>query len=193
VRAMPTVRHPITMFVVVVLAVIGIGVGVVAATTNQKVYGPSWGRFSVAFPGLLYGCQTPATVRGASSATVKHTNAGIFSCANVPNGWTGYAPLVNPSELYSVTGVDASGGGAISALLASAVRSDNGFFQARVTQSVQDANGFMVMTLGPQCANGECTEVRVVSKGQVVWELFAMSKGPVSTVERFIASFQPIG
>ena len=32
-----------------------------------------------------------------------------------------------------------------------------------------------------------------MSKGQVVWELFAMSKGPVSTVERFIASFQPIG
>jgi len=45
-----TIRHPITMFVTAILVVIGIGVGVVAATTSQKVYGPSWGRFSVAFP-----------------------------------------------------------------------------------------------------------------------------------------------
>jgi hypothetical protein len=31
------VRHPIAVFVVAVLVVIGIGVGLVAATTHQKV------------------------------------------------------------------------------------------------------------------------------------------------------------
>jgi len=38
---MRTVRHPIAMFVVAVLLIIAIGVSVVAATTNPKVYGPS--------------------------------------------------------------------------------------------------------------------------------------------------------
>jgi hypothetical protein len=38
---MDKVRYPITMFVVAVLAIIGIGVGVVAATTSTKAYGPT--------------------------------------------------------------------------------------------------------------------------------------------------------
>jgi hypothetical protein len=48
---MQTLRYPIVMFVITALAVIGIGVGIVAATTNQNVYGPSWGRFTASFPG----------------------------------------------------------------------------------------------------------------------------------------------
>ena len=51
---MRTIRHPIVAFVVAVLAVIGIGVGLVAATTNPKVYGPPSGRFTAAFPGRVY-------------------------------------------------------------------------------------------------------------------------------------------
>ncbi|MFZ2057473.1 MAG: hypothetical protein WAV54_08715 [Acidimicrobiales bacterium] len=35
-----------------VLAVIAIGVGVSASTWNQKLYGPSWGRFTVGFPAV---------------------------------------------------------------------------------------------------------------------------------------------
>ena len=45
---MRKVRHPIAVFIVIVLAVIGIGVGVVAAT-SERVYAPSGGRFSLAF------------------------------------------------------------------------------------------------------------------------------------------------
>ena len=37
-----------------VLVVIAIGVGVLAATTNPRVYGPSWGRFTAAFGGRVY-------------------------------------------------------------------------------------------------------------------------------------------
>ena len=62
---MRTIRHPITMFVTAILVVIGIGVGVVAATTSQKVYGPSWGRFSVAFPGRVN--QYPGHLTGLSA------------------------------------------------------------------------------------------------------------------------------
>jgi hypothetical protein len=46
---MRKLRHPIATFVVTVLMVIGVGVGVVVTTTGQRVYGPSWGRFTVAF------------------------------------------------------------------------------------------------------------------------------------------------
>ena len=51
---MRPIRHPIGVFVVAVLTVVGIGVGVVAATTHQKVYGPPSGRFTAAFPGRVY-------------------------------------------------------------------------------------------------------------------------------------------
>ena len=51
---MRTVRHPIAMFIMAVLVVIGIGIGVVAVTQTSKVYGPSWGRFTAAFPGRVY-------------------------------------------------------------------------------------------------------------------------------------------
>jgi hypothetical protein len=52
------------MFVIVVLVVIGIGVGVVAATTNQRIYGPSWGRLSVAFTGRVYEYRGRTSVTG---------------------------------------------------------------------------------------------------------------------------------
>ena len=46
---MRRLSRPIAMFVVLVLAVIAVGVGVVAATTSQSVNGPSWGHFSAGF------------------------------------------------------------------------------------------------------------------------------------------------
>ena len=64
---MRTVQHPIAMFVIVVLVVIAIGAGVVAVTTNQKVYGPSWGRFTVAFPGRVYQYRGHTSMTGGSS------------------------------------------------------------------------------------------------------------------------------
>ena len=51
------------MFVITVLTVIGIGVGIVASTTNQKVYRPSWGRFSASFPGHVYSYQSTTIIK----------------------------------------------------------------------------------------------------------------------------------
>jgi hypothetical protein len=51
---MHKVRHPVALFIVTVLAVIGIGIGVVAATQTSKVYGPPGARFTVTFPGRVY-------------------------------------------------------------------------------------------------------------------------------------------
>ena len=67
------------------------------------------------------------------------------------------------------------------------------YFRAGVTESVQAENGFVATTVGPQCINGECKEALVVTNGRALWELLAFSRGPASTVEGFIASFQPIG
>ena len=47
-------RHPIGASVVSVLAVIGVGVGVVAVVQRPKVYGPPWGKFSAAFSGRVH-------------------------------------------------------------------------------------------------------------------------------------------
>ena len=78
------IRHPIAAFVVIILAVIAIGVGVVAVTQTSKVYGSSWGRFSVAFSGKVH--------VQPSSYQAGHTTSVIY--ANQPwSGWVAYSPL----------------------------------------------------------------------------------------------------
>jgi hypothetical protein len=173
---------------VVVLAIIGIGVGVVASTTNQKLYGPSWGRFTVAFPGRVYGFQT--VQRGSNS--MRSMSAASFDYATFPQGWTGYAPLSIPNELDAVHGVAPRGTG--SAFAGAVVRSaKNLYFHAGVAESVQAENGYVTTTIGPLCINSECKEIRVVTNDHAFWEVAAFSRAPVSTVESFIESFQPIG
>jgi hypothetical protein len=197
---MRTVRHPITMFVVTVLAVIGIGVGVVAATTNQKVYGPPWGRFRVAFPGQVYVAQAHRKVLVPSGLPLDVTS---FSYSNQPHpGWVAYAPLsgtFEPSvlQLVSVVArVPLTGNGSLQQIVRSI---KTVFFRAGVSESVQDTNGLSITTIGPQCEGTLCTGAEVVSNGRVLWdvlaisEMEAVSKGPASTVEGFMASFQPIG
>ena len=69
----------------------------------------------------------------------------------------------------------------------------NPFFRGGVSESVEDANGLSVTTIGPQCESGLCTGAAFVSNGRVLWELLTFSARPVNTVEGFLASFQPIG
>ena len=81
---MRTVQHPIAMFVIVVLVVIAIGAGVVAVTTNQKVYGPSWGRFTVAFPGRVYQYRGHTSVTGGSSGATSFQSTLEFPSTRMP-------------------------------------------------------------------------------------------------------------
>lgn len=78
---MRELKHPIALFLIAVLVVIGIGVGVVAATTHEKIYGPPWGRFTVAFPGRVFG------YHGAASLTSGGRKFPFFEYANRIHAW----------------------------------------------------------------------------------------------------------
>jgi hypothetical protein len=194
---MRSVRHPITMFVVVVLAFIGIGVGVVAVTRAQKVYGPTWGRFTVAFSGQVFRYPphtSEAISDGSSSSAFESTVTLRFSDFSYTTlryfGWVAYAPLSGDAA--------ASDGQTVSVAKGKKMRQVVGDFRRifsgpAVHEHEDRANGYSVTTIGPQCTKGECTVAEVVSNGQVLWDVFATSKGPVSTVESFIGSFHPIG
>ena len=189
---MRTVRHPLMLFVLGVLVIIGVGVGVVAATTTQKVYGPSWGRFTAAFAGHVYQHQghTSMAFLGSSSGSIPFENTPTLtfpdaSYSNVPQGhWVGDLP-------YAAETVSVFKGLPMGPVVASLKK---GFPGAGVTQVEKDANGLSVVTLGPRCAIGLCMDVDVVSNGQVLWTVAAVSSAPASArVEAFLASFQPIG
>ncbi len=181
-----TVQHPITMFITAVLVVIAISVGIVAVTQTAKVYGPSWGRFTAAFPGRVCSPRLPIRPR----LTFHYENASSYT-SKCPIGWTGYAPLASPLELDSV---DVYGhvetGSEMQGLMRLTTRL---MFHAGVTEAVRSANGITVTNLGPQCSGDGCTAVEYVSNGRVLWTLTAISPGSVSTIESFLASFGPIG
>jgi hypothetical protein len=184
---MHNLKHPIAVFVLAVLAVIGVGVGVVAATTRQRVYGPSWGRFSAAFAGRVYEHQGHPSVTigggsGDSSAlsTIATLALPTYSYSNQQHGdWVAYAPRSDtfyPSFLQSVSVVAAvplTGNGSLQQVV-HAVKTV--FFRAGVPESAQNTNGLSVTTIGPQCNGGMCIGARVVSNGQVVWDLLAISQ-----------------
>jgi hypothetical protein len=178
-------RHPVAAFAAAVLVVIGIGVGVTAATSTSKLYGPSWGQFTVAFPGRVCGLPYPIRATGLYFETSSDLND---KCAI---HWTGYAPLALPTELDSV---EVYGRVVTASAMRSYVRSnDSLLFGDTATENHESANGFVITTLGPQCARGTCRAVEYVAKGRVLWTLTAIAKGSVSVVEGFLSSFQPIG
>jgi hypothetical protein len=187
------IRHPIAAFVVIILSVIAIGVGIVASTTNENVYGPSWGRFTASFPGPVCGLPFPIP-RG--SARYTETSPIYFeTSSNLTHKcaihWTGYAPLALPSSFDSV---DVWGRVVTASAMRGYVRLDRLLlFNGHASEHVEHANGFVVITLGPECMRGSCSGVEYVSNGRVLWTLTAISPGSVSTVEGFLASFAPIG
>jgi hypothetical protein len=178
-----TVRHPITTFIIGVLAVIGIGVGVVAATSNQKVYGPPWGRFTATFPGRV----SEHRIGPEVWATGYAPSSGHSSFA-----WVAYAPPSLPSTLFSVTALDSPLGSNYALSLEESFVSA-GWFHKGVAEAERHANGIDITTLGPQCIRGSCRAVELVSNGRVGWELRAISPRSEDPVEDFIASFGPIG
>jgi len=185
---MRTVRHPITTFIIGVLAVIGIGVGIVAVTQNSNVYGPPWGRFTAAFTVAPKGTITPERTQqlgGGGSLTT----GGSAYYVSPPRNWT-FGELhisvdvlpyedkslgLDRSEWRNLTG--SSGG----------------------TVSSTDLPGYSVLTLPPSCdvrgvgtRLGCAAEQIVIGRG-VTWEIGVYGQPTPEGAEQFLASFQPIG
>ena len=176
------VRHPITGFVIAVLVVIGVSVGVVAATTNQKVYGPPGGRFTVAFPGRVSEHRIGPSLWLLLPAVIRPFELRLGRIR----------PASLPSILFSVTAV-ASPLGRNYALSLEESFVSAGWFHKGVAEVEQHANGIDITTLGPQCIWGSCRAVELVSNGRVDWELRAISPRSEDAVDSFLASFEPIG
>jgi len=194
---MRKVKHPIAVFVVAVLAVIGIGVGVVAASTSKPVYGPSWGRFSAAFSGSVHVARSGPVASAAEDDPLRYLTTYYYANQHF-NGWFAYAPLsgvIFPVGLRAVTVTEVSreGRGSRSAMRLIA-RGAGGYLGGHgVRNSEQVANGLRVVTLGPRCSYGDCYAAKIVSNGRVEWNVLASANGPASVVEGFLDSFQPIG
>ena len=189
---MRKLSHAVATFVVTVLAIIGVGVGVVAAVQAPTVYGPSWGRFSAAFSGRVYqqrgqmsASYGPLGGAGVSSAFQSTLTLmfGDLSYSNLRGGWVAYVPPAAETVLVA-KGVP---------MRLAVVYAKRGFVGGRVAEVEQDANGFSVFTFGPKRLYGGWYDTRVESNGQEVWIVEASSTSSKSAAEAFIASFQPIG
>ena len=193
----PKLRHPIAMFVVTVLAVIGIGVGVVAATTTEPVYGPSWGRFTATFPGRMRVIYSPPVPSASFGDPLRYTTTFYYANQHF-NGWVGYAPLTGvlfPGNLRAVVVTEVTrhvrGSGLTTREIA---RPTGGYLSGpHARQDKTVVNGLTVLTFAPRCRYGQCQAEMVVSNGRVAWDVLAASDGSLSAVESFVESFQPIG
>lgn len=176
-----TVRHPITLFVIVVLVVIAIGVGVVAVTQTSRVYGPSWGRFSTAFPGPVYEESFRPPV--PQPAMEYYSEGGWHSARSRLPGFS-IAESVSAEDVRvheSAQGlremfIDLKGG-----------------IPELPTEHTQQVNGFLLTRLGPYCQGHFCQEVLIVLHNRTSWILSAGSLVGLGPVEAFMDSFQPIG
>lgn len=167
-----------------VLVVIAVGAGVLAATSHPRVYGPSWGRFTVSFGGPVYG---------------SHATDGFFAYGNHRVGWVAYAPLTNSIAPTDVEAVTVENEVPLvfspSSLQQMALTNRAAFFARDATENIQNTNGLWVATIGPQCPNGQCRAILLVSNWRALWDVFVALSGPnaKSRVESFVASFGPVG
>lgn len=179
---MRKLRHPIAVFVVTVLVVIGIGVGVVVATTNQKVYGPSWGRFTVAFSSRVQEQPLTQTVFNYDSSVIyEGRNPFLHGRIAIDDHVTTYQVSEDVSGDYlreAALGYQ----GALPVPLPSEPRQDT-----------EHVNGFRFLRLGPSCARTFCEGVWIVVQNRTTWVLTATSFLGLGPVSAFLNSFQPIG
>jgi hypothetical protein len=194
---MHKLRHPIAVFIATVLTVIGIGVGVVAATTTEPVYGPSWGRFTATFPGRMRVIYSPPVPSASFGDPLRYTTTFYYANQHF-NGWVGYAPLTGvlfPGNLRAVVVTEVTrhvrGSGLTTREIA---RPTGGYLSGpHARQDKTVVNGLTVLTFAPRCRYGQCQAEMVVSNGRVAWDVLAASDGSLSAVESFVESFQPIG
>jgi hypothetical protein len=186
-------KHPIGYFVAAVLVVIAAGVGIVAGTTNQKVYGPPWGRFSASFSGLVSE-QRYLPLLGvlpSGTAVILPTVVRFLAFGNF-TGWTGYQPLtiVDLDSVWIERVPQARLTATVRQLV---IVVKHGFRPMEVTPVERNANGFSVVTFGPRCMGSICQGALMVWKGRTLWILHASSPGRESQVQGFLDSFEPIG
>ena len=175
---MHKLKHPIATFVVTVLIVIAIGVGIVAATTSQTVYGPSWGRFTAAFSGLAHEERLPVAEA--------LTNAYYYSFGG-SGGWTSQVPFGDGVSAHHIAKVH------LSQYVRETVFDLESAFPMRPTESTEHINGFQLTRLGPLCKGTNCQEDLFVLRSGTCWDVWAASAVGLGPVENFLASFQPIG
>jgi hypothetical protein len=175
---MRKLNHPIAVFVVAVLVVIGIGVGVVAAVQTSKIYGPSWGRFTAAFPGRVYGGEGLSTGQLAGNVYF-HSSESYAGRAGRPgvlitDGVSAHQ-ILEPQQ--------------VSELVLEVKRT----FPVRLTESTEHINGFLTTRLGPIWVQRSCDEVLIVVHNRTCWFLSATSSVGCGSVVAFMDSFEPIG
>lgn len=192
-----TLKHPITVFIIAVLAVVAIGVGVMAGTQTSKVYGPSWGRFTASFPGRMRVIYSPPVPSASFGDPLRYTTT--FDYANQRfNGWVAYAPLTGvilPADLRAVVVTEVTRHVYGSGLAMRQIAHPTGGYLsgARAREDKTVVNGLTVVDFAPRCGYGQCQAEIVVSNGRVLWDVLAASNGPATTVGAFLASFAPIG
>jgi hypothetical protein len=195
--------HPIGVFVVTVIVVIAIGVGIVAATQTSKVYGPPWGRFVASFPGRVHqydGHESVTTGSGSKAASSAFGSTltltfPYFEYSTSSSPTIACAPGIScyPDELDAGVWPVLPAATAKAAVRQWSRKVKKAFFGFAATENERDGDGFAVITIGPQCTDGQCRTSEVVSNGRLLWELLAFSAGPPNTGENFLASFEPIG
>jgi hypothetical protein len=179
------------------LVVIAIGVGVVAAVQAPRVFGPSWGRFAVAFSGRVDLIHFGPIASASYGESLRYTTTFYYANQHF-NGWVAYAPasgVMLPTDLRAVVVAEVTRHARGSELATRQIAHPTGGFLSgtRPEKDRTVVNGLTVLALGPHCGYGQCQAEIVVSDGRVVWDVLAASNGPASTVEDFIDSFQPIG
>ena len=179
---MRELKHPIALFVGAVLVAVGVGVGVVAATQTQTVYGPSWGRFSVAFPSRVQ----EQSVRYMAQTAVAYDSSVIYEVQNpILHGRTAIEDHV--SALHVSEDVSRHD-------LREMVRRQPGPFPLPLpSQHTEQVNGFLSLRGGPLCAQNLCEELLIVVRNRTMWVLWAISFLGLGPVENFVIRSSPSG
>ena len=179
---MHKLRHPITVFIVMVLAVIGIGIGLVGGLAYPQAPSRAYGRppfsFSAAFPTTVFG----------GKVTVQCLGGGA-SCGGKPVVVEWYSPAAN-NDYYAwvfwINGATPTGANLARLDLPQGYRT-----HAIIRQ------GYAYLVAEPTCghvgypfAPGTCSDVVVVKKGDVTWVAGAGSKTWPGLPQAFVESFR---
>ena len=182
----------------VVLAVIGIGIAIIAATSNPIVYGPPGEHFTVAFGGPVHTYRSdPTLVVNGNQLLTLHQSSVMYSTQRMNVGWTGYAPLhVQVPRRNAWVWVIGNGSAQLFRAELKAIAPTTGSRAQLVTtgsstsrQAVLGRSCYRVIEQLPR----ECAVAEVVTNDHSTWIVVATSTGSMTAAKRFVASFQALG